>query len=257
MSERWAAALPIAHAAHLGRFRLRGGIEVCQQGETLWLSGNDLEAVDVTLRGLPDVRRFRCLQDDQLIELEQRVPSHMLPAGTWVPLGAWLKGMLPQCAWPGQAPPKIALRLERAVTPQEPTLLELPLPAWQAYVATAPQVRLDRLSFALDSRKRVLVRGTPLPPLAGRRFVEFDGIAVPIGWHWTPAVDAQTVRQCLQLDSHEDEALQTQGELGKGRGDLALLTSEDCQWERIPGDAFVQATRSAVRLSAEASDVSA
>jgi hypothetical protein len=247
MSERWAAALPIAHAAHLGRFRLRGGIEVCQQGETLWLSGNDLEAVDVTLRGLPDLRRFRHLEDGQLVEVDQRVPSGMLPAGTWVPLGAWLKGALPQCAWPGQAAPRIALRLERAATPQEPTLLELPLSAWQAYVATAPQLRLDRLSFALDSRKRVLVHGTPLPPLPGRRFVEFDGIAVPVGWHWTPAVDPQTVRQCLQLNSNNSEAPQA-------HGDLALLTSEDCLWERIPGDAFVQATRSAVRLSAEAND---
>jgi hypothetical protein len=254
MSERWAAALPIAHAAHLGRFRLRGGIEVCQQGETLWLSGSDLEAVDVTLRGLPDVRRFRHLPDDQLVEVEQRVPSCMLPAGTWVTLGIWLKGVLPQTAWPGQAPPRIALRLERAVTPRVPTLLELPLSAWQAYAATAPQVRLDRLSFALDSRKRVLVRGTPLPPLAGRRFVEFDGIAVPIGWHWTPAVDAQTVRACLQLDANESGPRQTQGVLENGRGDLALLTNEDCRWERIPGDAFVQATRSAVRMSAEALD---
>jgi hypothetical protein len=221
------------------------GIEVCERPGSVWLRGGDLESVDSQLRGLPDARRFRCLADGQLIAVDHLVPSSVLPEGEWTPLAKWFTCTMPLSAWPGSTPPGAVLRLVRTSTPVEPSLLLLPLGDWQAYVATAPQVRLDRLSFALDSAGRVLVRGVPLPPLDGQRFVEFEGIAVPVGWHWQPAVDAATLRALFGLDSTSEVPRHHQG-------DLALFTSANCEWEQIPEPAFVQVTRSAVRLSAEA-----
>lgn len=249
MSDRWAALLPKASVAYLGPLRLTAGIEVFEQRDrdSVWLRGSDLESVDSQLRGMPGVRRFCCLTDGQLIAVDQRVPSDVLPEGKWTPLAEWLICALPPTAWPGSPPPRARLRLVRATAPVEPSLLLLPLRDWQAYAATAPQVRLDRLSFALDGAGRVLVRGTPLPPLDGERFVEFEGIAVPVGWHWQPAVDAGTLRALFGLDS-------SGGDECKQQDDLALLTSPDCQWELVPAQAFARATRSAVRLSAEAAN---
>jgi hypothetical protein len=247
MSDRWAAVLPKAFAAFLGPLRLADGIEVCEQPESVWLRGGDLGSVNSQLSCLPEARRFRCLADGQLIAVDHLVPSDVLPRGEWTPLSKWLACTIPPTAWPGSTPAGVRLRLVRASTPVEPSLLLLPLRDWQIYVATAPQVRLDRLSFALDSAGRVLVRGKPLPPLDGQRFVEFEGIAVPVGWHWQPAVDAATLRALFGLDTPCEDRREQQG-------DVTLLTSPDCAWERVPAQAFAQVTRSAVRLSAEAAN---
>ncbi len=192
-------------------------------------------------------RRFRCLADGQLIAVDQRVPSGVLPQGDWTALTKWLTCSLPPTVWPGSPPSGVVLHLVRVSTPLEPSLLLLPFSDWQAYITTAPQVRLDRLAFALDSAGRALVRGMPLPPLVGQRFVDFQGIAVPVGWHWEPAVDAATLRELFGFDAGNEDCR-------RQPGDLALLTSADCSWELVPAEAFVQVTRSAVRRSAEGSD---
>jgi hypothetical protein len=78
------------------------------------------------------------------------------------------------------------------------------------------------------------VRGQPLPPLSGERFVECEGVAIPAGWHWSPNVEAVVLRELLCLTA----------------GDVALLhVSGD--YELVAAANFVQATRSAVRHTAE------
>jgi hypothetical protein len=105
---------------------------------------------------------------------------------------------------------------------------------WLSYGSSAPQVRLDRLTFAVSSDARVLVRGLPLPPLAGTRYYEQAGVALPCGWGWPAWLDARLVRDALPI----------------GKTDLPLFSPLGT-WESIPGDQFVRATRSAVRLSTE------
>ena len=103
----------------------------------------------------------------------------------------------------------------------------------------APQVRLDRWRFAVAADGRVAVHGQPLPPLPGRRWVEQEGIAVPAGWTWTPAVEAALLRQVF----------------GLAEGDVALW-DVDGAWERIAADEFVRATRAAVRATVKRLELS-
>jgi hypothetical protein len=166
-----------------------------------------------------------------------------LPAGPWTPLADWLDFELPAAAWPGELPERIALTLIRCSGNEEAaeaTLLLTSLSAWATYGRTAPRVRLDRWTFAVDGRSRVLVRGTPLPPLPGQRFVVSAGIAVPAGWRLEPDVDAQTVWDALRREKP-----------GLSDGDLAVCFPDNA-WEHVPGDSFVKADRSAIRLTAEA-----
>lgn len=246
MSERWAATLPKLAASHLGPLRLLPRIEVCPQADAIWLRGDDLEAIDAKLRGLPGAARYRRLADGQLVAVDERVPSARLPEGDWRPLAEWLSCALPAAVWPGVSPPAARLRLVRSESPAEANLLLVGLDAWRAYVDTAPLVRLERLSFALDAARRVLVRGTPLPPLAGKRFVERGGVAVPVGWQWEPAVEVDVLRILLALDAEEPDG-------SGGLGEMVVFTTPECDYERIAVDAFARATRSAVRLSVEAS----
>jgi hypothetical protein len=104
---------------------------------------------------------------------------------------------------------------------------------WNRYGQTAPQVRLRDCFFAVAADQRVVIRGTQLPPLPGTRYVERDGIATAIGWTWYPAVGSLVLRDVFQL--HQQ--------------DLALLYGNQA-WERVAGDHFVRATRSAIRVTA-------
>lgn len=246
MTGRWAFSMPPSEAATLRRLRRAPGVQVCESGGLVWLRGDVCdERLGQRLRMIPGGRRFMLLADRQLQPNGGRVPDGYLPEGPWKPLADWLGVELPSAGWPGEAPKRLQITIERAAPPSDeaaaaPTLLLTTLSAWSAYARSAPLVRLERWTFAADETGHVLVRGAPLPPLPGERFVEHYGVAVSLGWHWRPAVDPAIVREVLRRES---PAL--------AENDVAILF-RDGSWQRIPADSFVGADRSAVRLTAEA-----
>src|SRR5262249_44674594 len=106
-------------------------------------------------------------------------------------------------------------------------VLVIPLYRWLTYGTGAPQMRLDRRGFAVSSDERVIVHGSPLPPLQGERFYEGAGVALPCGWGWSPAIEPELLQRAWKL----------------GPRDLALVRP-DGTWEHIRGEQFVRATRS-------------
>jgi hypothetical protein len=130
---------------------------------------------------------------------------------------------------------RIAIALEPVSTSDEPDILVGTLADWSGYATGAPQVRLEKLTFAASADGRVIVRGQPLPPIPGRRCYERAGVAVPCGWGWPSWLTADLVRSTLEIAPP-----------------AVALFSPAGTWEVVPADQFVRATRSAVRLSAEA-----
>ena len=120
---------------------------------------------------------------------------------------------------------------------RDPNLLIATQHAWTCFATAAPAVRLAPLSFAASSDGRVVVRGTPLPAMEGTFYVVTDQIAVPAGWRFEPPVAAAVLAAVLQL----------------GERDLALLNN-DGSYDLIPGEGFVQATRAAVRATAQGAE---
>ena len=76
-----------------------------------------------------------------------------------------------------------------------------------------------------------------MPSIAGVRFVETHGVAIEAGYRCQPPIDAAIARTVLDL----------------AEGDLGLLHG-DGRFDHIAAEHFVQATRSAVRLSVGAVD---
>jgi len=256
-------------AGSLGRLWRIAGVEVCRCADAIWLRGaGPDEATDRRLRSVAGARRFAVLDDGQLLPTAARVPRGHLPEGPWIALRQWAEIDVPTAAMAGRAEARVPLRLVRSAAEREADVLLTPFDRFYDYAVAAPQVRLDRWSFAVagatgahdsGSRSRqtldrnvndgegaakvwrlrlrhcaVVIRGTPLPPLAGARFVDRGGVAVPAGWTWSPAVDAPTLRRLLQLE----------------KGDLTLWTL-DGPWQRIAADDFARAGRSAIRATAE------
>jgi len=235
VSKRWAVCLPRESIAGLGRLRLIPRLSVCELGEQVWLQGEGGdEALETSLRGLPGATRFSVFPDRQLLAAGTRVPHGYLPEGPWHSLAEWLGVTLEPAGLAGKIGEGVPVRLVRSSSPCEANVLLVSLVAWRDYGVNAPQVRLERWSFAVSDAGDVIVRGLPLPPLPGQAFVEWEGVAVPAGWYWDPPVDAAVLRDVLGLAS----------------GDLALL-HPDGAWDRVPADVFVRAVRSAIRLSGE------
>jgi hypothetical protein len=231
----WAVRLEAADATYAAALRTVPQLLALVDEHALWVRGPTLdEPLELRLRSLPGAQRFDVDAANRLTRIGQRIPSGTLPAGDWRPLRDWFAVELPGAALAGVTDERMPLELVRGGKPAEPTLLRLELNAWRDYALQAPQVRLECWTFAVSQSGSVLVRGTPLPPLPGERFVESAGVAVPAGWTWAPAVEASVVRDVF----------------GLGAGELALW-STDGSWERVRTEDFVKATRSAVRLSAQ------
>ncbi len=234
MNPNWAVHIPSTDATGLARLQGRLGLEVCFQGDSVWLCGRDVdEDLEKKLRALRGTR-YEVLADRQLVPSGCLVPCGYLPDGSWIALRDALSIQIEPPALGAQIAGQVRLQVVRGGPVREANLLLATLEAWVEYAGTAPQVRLERLAFAAGERGEVLVRGTPLPPVPGRHFVEDNGLAVPAGWTWSPQVDPEALRVLFQLDRH----------------DIALL-HEDGTWDRVRADDFVRATRSAARLSLE------
>lgn len=220
-------------------------LEVAEEAEVVWLRapGGD-EAIDRLLSALPG-ERFQLIDDEQLVPWGKRVPTGRLPRLAWQPLASWSAIVLPVAAMPARGSSRIALRLVRGGPERPHAALLADWPDWLNYATAAPEVRLRSLTFALSAPRksraeasphepaqRAFIVGSPLPPLAGHSYLLDDGIAVPCGWAFSPAVGSGVIRKLL----------------GLSEGEVALF-GVDGSFERIAGEHFVRASRSAVRES--------
>jgi hypothetical protein len=232
----WAIRLARRDAAAFAPLRLRTGLEIGEAADSLWLRGPAGESeLELELRKLPAEFRSEWLPDGRLRPLESRIPSLVLPALRWEPLRKWLAVELPAANWPGERGDPVSLRLARSAEEAPANVLRTRLVDWLEFAQSAAEVRLQRLTFAVSAERQVLVRGTPLPPLAGERFVERAGIAVPAGLGWQPAVSVEVIRRVL----------------GVAEGGF-VLWEPDNTVTRLHPEQFVAATRRAVRATAEA-----
>jgi len=236
--EAWALRIRDDRAHHLAVMRGRADVEGSRVSNAngtrgaWWVRGRQLD--DEVLAMPHDELHRWDPEDDRLYPLRGKLPVARLPDLSWRPLEQLLVASPPEPALPGDPVFGSALRLERAAADEwrPANALLTDLPTWTAACGRTLEMRRDHLRFALASDGRVLVRGFPLPAVAGRPLVEDEGIAVPAGWRWSPAVAAKVLARYLRL----------------ARGDLALL-HRDGTWERIVEEHFVPATRSAARLS--------
>ena len=166
----------------------------------------------------------------ELRKIGHRIPGGSLPSLAWQPLEKWLQVEISTLALPGNPPSPVALRLVRSSREEDPELLLVDLPALAQFVAMAPLVRLARLHYAVDDSGQALVRGRPLPPLSGRRFVLHGSVAVPAGFAWEPAVGVDVLERCFGAT-----------------GGALVVWNEDGTITRLHTEQFVPVSRSGLR----------
>ena len=172
------------------------GIEVGVDSDSLWLRGRiHSESLDALLRALPALHRYHWEKDDALRPLDSRLASGRFPGVSWQSLRTWLLVTLPVAQFPVLKPPSVAVRLVASGDMQPANASLVPLATWVTWAQTAPELRLKPLRFATAMNGCCLVLGAPLPSIPGRLFVAGEGIVIPAGSAWFPAVSALTLRR--------------------------------------------------------------
>lgn len=236
----WAVLLSANDAAAVGDLRTVPGIEGCHVGEQLWLRGWELsDQLRDRLKRLPAIGRYVVGNENVLTAEGELVPQGYLPAGTWLSLVDCIGIRLEAAVIDVEKTPRrpaVNLQLVRDPVFRDPDILICSLTDWLDYAESAPQIRLDAWAFAVSETREVIVRGMPLPPLPGERWVQHEGILVPAGWIWSPRWSAGSLRRHLGVSS----------------GDLVRISGEtQLHYEIIASEFFVKASRSAVRLTAQ------
>jgi len=106
------------------------------------------------------------------------------------------------------------------------------LDAWKQYAETAPQARLQAIRFAASVNNQALLIGLPLPSLPGKEYVLNHGILLPVGFEFDPP-------SLITIIAEQLNPLQ----------DAFLLFDANGDWERIPLEHMVTATRSGIRAT--------
>jgi hypothetical protein len=230
----WVIEVHEADSASLGRLLIFPGIEVCEQGESIWVRGDSkTESLETLLRTLA-VKRYTCLPDGQLVLVGETVPSEYLPMADWIALTDWFDISLETTGFAGIPPERASLSLVRSDQEKAPNLLLTNKSEWLAFADIAPQVRLHSLSFAVSDQGSVLIQGSPLPSLPGTYFVEHASVAVMAGWTWQYKLDDSVLRSLFHLQDEE-----------------MVLCFPHGSYQKLHQNDFVKATRAAVRMNAQ------
>ena len=237
MKHPWAIYIAKEDSATLTMLRLTNGIEVAEAGDQIWLRGKGgNETLEPKLAVLPALERFELLDRNKLRRIDQRVPSRQLPQLAWKPINAWSEVRFPLAAFPADLPSKVSLQLVRSFDEHEPALLLSSIADFASFSASAAAIRLNPLRCAANASGEVLIRGNPLPPLSGRRFVLHGRVAISTGFTWQPAVSVELLERAFNVS-----------------GDAMILWHEDGAITRLHAEQFISVTRSAVRATAAAS----
>jgi hypothetical protein len=234
MNFPWVICLAKEDAAAMAGLRLTSGLEIAEADDRVWLRGPAAsESLAAALQRLPALARYESLKGNRLRNIECSIPSHVLPPLTWQPAKAWLQvEQTPEHAV-SDSKPNLApagIRLVRSAKERQPGLLLTSLQDWTEFALGAAALRLRPLQFAVNETSHVVVRGEPLPPLRGRRFVIDGNIVAPAGFAWQPAVSSAVLARLIGVSGQ----------------DLALF-DENGSFCRVQAEQFVTATRSAVR----------
>ena len=225
------AMLATDDAAWLGRWRTLPGLEACEAEGHLWVRGR---ADRGNWALVPALDRFAADAAGRLTREGERVPVRRMPEAPWIALPDYLKVRPPAAALPAQSVVPLAWALVPSAEFREPSLLTLPFDQFARWGLGAPSVRLKPLRFAKSDDGRACVRGSVLPSLPGVSWYVENGVAMPAGWGLPRGITPALVATSLKLASST----------------MALL-HEDATVEVLPDEAFVEVTRSALRLSAQ------
>ena len=199
----WLACVPADAAPQMAALRLLPLRCATGADEDFWLAGPALDAaMEAHLRSVPGLQLWELLPGGpggRLRKSGDILPARTLPEGLiWLPIAEAFPVALPASAFADSSPALAGIRLVRSDAERPANVLLTDLRRFADWVETAPEVRLARLRFAASQDGRVVITGSPLPPVEGELWSAEDSVASPCGWAWQPAASPATLRRAAR-----------------------------------------------------------
>lgn len=177
---------------------------------------------------LPCLKRWILSENSQLIPVGKTLPERTLPTLSWLPLHNLLPAIPLASKDNEEFFGHLSFTLRADTELREPAGLVLDFSTFANWVETAPEPRLNRLTFAVSEEGKVIVLGTPLPPLSGASIYQESQILLPSGLALPPYILPE--------------------DLSEGSREF-LMIEKDGTVHRIGSELFITASRAAVRLT--------
>lgn len=270
MTAAWTFRIDVKHASRLGELRAMPNLQAAMLENSLWIRGEKLdEKLFHQVAAFADGPVYRLDDHMRMTPFGKSVPIDRFPECEWRPLTDVLQPELPVARSIAFRLRRCALSLTRTINEQEASVLEqeasVLITSWRQFerwASDAPEIRLDVCRFAVcdednesgEDGPEVCVVGKPLPPLPGHRFWLAGHIACPLGFHWSPAVDVETLTEVLsrslpQRDSDMIDATVASLPVKPKAGDL-WIWQQNGHLEVLHAASFVPALRTHVRATA-------
>lgn len=228
----WALELADREVAVAGSLRTRTDVRAAVLSTKAWLCGTDSSAETTALLvRIPGAVLYRVDADGRLRRGGRQLPEGTLPNAAWLPLHDLLPAQVSVVvANAGVAP----VRLELVVSSEERPVVALLLP-WAdlcAWVEHAPAHRFGVLQIARAQEDRVLVLGSPLPPLRGTSLWQCGPVLIPAGMALSPVAPVTWLERVLAVPA----------------GDLVLVGHE--AWHHLAASVITPLSRAVARSGA-------
>lgn len=217
----------------LGAVRCISGLMAAEKEDTVWLRDelNSAESV-AALQRLPVRNTYYTDETGQLIPKGSLTPVSILQEMDWQPLTMFIPVKAPVAALPGLLQSKAMVQLKYSGKQRPGRGLLTTLDLWKQYAETAPAVRLELLSFAVQENGDVFITGELLPPLPGKEYWMTLDIYIPAGYDLDNGLMPLLLSQQLNTE-----------------GKSVMVFDREGNWQAIDKNYFVKGKRSAVRLT--------
>ncbi|MBL8819489.1 MAG: hypothetical protein JNL58_25880 [Planctomyces sp.] len=238
--QEWVFYVAAESVSRLFPLRLARDVRIAIDANTLWVRGQGIDAQrSVELSTMADRAVLLIGSDDRLTPAGATVPTQQLPKLDWIPISEFLAAEIPEPASAPWSQFRVQLCLVRSDVPRPEQALLTNWSEFRQWGMTVSGIRLKPLRFAV-SGQRVLVTGRPLPSLRGDRFWIAGQVLLPLGFHWSPAVDEHTLNAViLRTSSSKTESCG----VNAGERMFYLWNKELNQIDAIRQTDFIPATR--------------
>lgn len=231
--KEWVLTISSTDKELLGHVRCVPGLLAADDQNIIWLRGiSSSQMTGSAIRSLPSLQTFGLDQKGNLFPPQKQTPVRTLPQLDWQSIETFIPLEIPTSAIPARISEQFQVEIVASEDEKEAQALMTPAIEWLRFAESSPVVRLEQLRFALASNQEVLILGHPLPPIPGRSYWQKGSLLLPGGFDFRYAILAGPIQQKMTPDGKD-----------------FILFDISGKWSRIPSDAFIPASRSAVRMS--------
>ena len=167
----------------LGSIRNWPLLKIAYEEEQLWVKDLSAAQIDsVEIQSIP-FKKIYYTQDTKLFPIGSLLPERNLPSLLWTSIDRGLPLQLPSYNhnYFGLSE-KLHVKLVPSDRAYEAFAMLTDLSTLQSYILSAPAVRLENLDWVLVGKDKALILRTPLLPIQGSTFWNYNSFLIPSGY---------------------------------------------------------------------------